>query len=373
VGLRSIVKRPPMAARASVVALSLVLAAGCSDATGDDAGGADGGGETITLSFASGLPENLYVSEAYADWAEKITERTEGRVQFENYFGGALVPQDEVIKAVTDGQVQLGQYAPNTAPDVFRYSRIESVPGATSDLGAAIFAYRDLYESFEPMEEEWAAANQVPLLFSPTASPIFASTKELNSLEDIRGMRVRASGPMITVLESLGATSVTLPQVEIYEGLQRGVVDAATSMTLPSAGSQSIGEVAPRIYDLGVEGPSGAVVVSMNKEAYDALPSDIKDIFAEASGEGDAEWLERLQDAGGEACEPLKEQGAELIEWDDAQKKELQDAAFGASEDEYKASFPEAEEYWDQWQDLMEQYDGEFGNFDGSDISNCLE
>lgn len=351
---------------------SVSVAAACMT-LGMAACGTGGGGDadSLTLRFASGLPENLYASEAYLAWADDVEELTDGQVEFENYFAGALVPQDEVIKAVSDDQIQLGQFAPNTDPDQFKYSSIDSVPGSTTDLGAVISTYRDFYETKAAVEEEWSAAGMVPILYQPTAANVFASNKSVDSVDDISGMRVRASGAMLPVLEELGATTVTLPQVEVYEGLQRSVVDGATSLTLASAASQSFGEVASHIYDIGLPA-AGMLVVAMNKVAYDDLPQDVKDALAKASENADKAWLERLSKIGAKACEPLAAQGAELIEWDDARKQELQDAAFEVAQEIYIDTIDDGEQYWSDWQESARDYDGHYGNSDGGDLAACL-
>jgi len=366
-GLYTVKRRPLKTFFIAAVSGCLTLTlAGCAGGSNGDAGG------KVTLKFASGLPENLYISEAYADWAADVGEISGGEVEFDDYYAGSLVSQTDVAKAVSDGQVELGQFAPNTLPDKFKYTVVDSIPGAATDVGAVIAAYRKLYETKPELEAEWTKSGMVPLLVQPVAANVLASTKELNSYEDVRGLRVRASGPMLSVMDELGATTVTLPQVEIYEGLQRGVVDAATSLTLPSAASQSFGEVASRVYDVGLP-TAGLVVVVMNKSAYDDLPAQIKDAFAEAKDNADKAWVDRLMEAGAQTCEPLAEQGAELIEWNDSQKKALQDASFAPAQEAFKATIPDGDAYWDEWQDLMAGYGGEYGHYDGSDIAGCLK
>lgn len=358
-----------MKVRATVAA----VASGCvlvgMAACGTGGGASD---DSVTLSFASGLPETLYPSEAYLAWADDVKELSGGKVEFENYFAGALVPQDEVIKAVSDNQTDLGQFAPNAYPDQFKYSSIDSVPGSTEDLGAVISTYRDFYENKAEFEKEWTDAGMVPILIEPTAANVFVSKKELNSVEDIKGLRVRASGAMLPVLEELGATTVTLPQVDVYEGLQRGVVDAATSLTLPSAASQSFGEVASRIYDIGLA-PAGMVVLAMNKQSYDELPNDVKDAMTEASENADRAWLDLVDKTGAEACGPLEEQGAELIAWDEGQVQELHDAGFGVAQELYTSTIADGEEYWGEWEEAMASYDGAYGNSDGRNLAACLK
>lgn len=360
-----------LTARRRMKTFQVAAVSGCLTLALAGCGGSDTGA-AVTLSFASGLPENLYISEGYADWAGDVEELSDGQVAFDNYYGGSLVPQADVAKAISDGQVELGQFAPNTLPDQFKYTVIDSIPGAATDVGAVIAAYRELYETKPELEAEWTSSGMVPLLVQPVAANILASSKELNSYEDVRGLRVRASGPMLSVMGELGATTVTLPQVEIYEGLQRGVVDGATSLTLPSAASQSFGEVASRIYDVGLP-TAGLVVVAMNKSAYDDLPAEVKDAFAEAKENADKAWVDRLMEAGARTCEPLAEQGAELIEWSESQKKALQDASFGKAQEAFKATIPDGDAYWEDWQSLMAAYDGEYGHYDGSDIANCLK
>lgn len=322
--------------------------------------------------MASNIPEGLPYTTSYEAWAEEISERTDGRITFVNHFGDSLVTYDNIAKSVRDGQVELGQVAPQANPDLFPMSPIVGVPGATPDVAAAVAAYRELYQDYEPFRAEWESAGVVPLLFQPTPGNVFVSKDRLERPEDIRGMRVRASGPMIDVLNALGASSVQISTPEIYEGLQRGVIDAVTSQTLSSTSTGSWAEVAPYVHDLGL-GSGGLVAVFVNKGAYDSIPEDLRQIIREVSDEFDQNWAELLIEDGEKACQGVLDQDAVLVEWTKAQKQAL-NPAFGKAQDEFIADIgANGQEFWDRWSKAVEGYDGRLGKFSGSDLSDCLD
>ena len=95
---------------------------------------------------------------------------------------------------------------------------------------------------------------------------------------------------------------------EQYEALQRGTIDAYASQVFEYTPSLSLYEVAPHTYDTGT-GIFATVNTSINREVYDALPQDVKDVMAELSEEYDAQLAEIVAAESAAACDAILDAG----------------------------------------------------------------
>lgn len=346
-----------------------LAAAGCGGIASEN------GDAEYVLTFAGNLPEAHGYSQQYLEWAEAITERTDGRVAFENFFGDTLLGYNEILPGVRDGQADIGQVAPQVHPDTHPLSSIVGVPGSTDDLAAAVGTYWDLYEGFDPYRQEWEGSNLVPVIFQPTGTNVVGFPERLGGPEDIARQRVRASGSAVDVLDSLGATSAQMSSAETYEGVQRGVIDGYTSIELGGVASFSLPEVAEYTHDVGL-GSGGVIVVFMNKEVFDSFPDDIQQVIEETTEEFAQKWFDMQTAIDEEACANVIEQGATLVEWTDEAKQDLADRAFDRARDSWIADAENAgapgEDFWEAWRESQEQYDGSLGTYEGSVVA-CLQ
>lgn len=117
---------------------------------------------------------------------------------------------------------------------------------------------------------------------------ILASKKPVNSLADLRGLKIRATGLSAKIVESLGGTPVAMSQPETYEALSKGVVDA-TLCPIETLKGWKQGETIEYVVDSSSIGYTTAMFVVMNKEKWAKLPPDVQKVFEQAS----EEWIDR--------------------------------------------------------------------------------
>ena len=131
---------------------------------------------------------------------------------------------------------------------------------------------------------------------------ILASGKPVRSLDDVVGLKVRATGLSSKIVESLGGTPVAMAQSDTYEALQKGVVDA-TFCPIETLKGWKQGEVIDYVTETSVIGYTTSMFVVMNEDAWDRLGPDLQKIFTEVSDE----WVDKhgeawdLADRDGEA------------------------------------------------------------------------
>jgi len=173
---------------------------------------------------------------------------TEGRVEITQYPGGAIVPAYEEIEGVETGALDMGSLTPSHENNRVPTADIFTCQVAGMDW-RAIRAWYQVGGGYELLEE---AFEEFPVKWLygafQTGEAWCHSTIELKSVADIDGLKMRCRGDAGGMLENLGASTVFMPAGEIYEALQRGVIDAAEMDMMASNWPYGYHEVAEYMY-----------------------------------------------------------------------------------------------------------------------------
>jgi len=291
--------------------------------------------ETIKLSYSVLFPPTHVQCIAATNWAHEIQQRTGGRVQITVYPAGSLTKADQCYEGVIKGISDLGM-------SCFAYTRgrfplLEGLdlPLGYPDGATATRLANTIIQKYQPAE-----LNDVKMLYVHAHGPgILASKKPVHSLDELKGMKVRATGLSAKIVEALGATPVAMSQPETYEALAKGVVEA-TLCPIETLKGWKQGETIEYVVDATAIGYTTAMFVVMNKDKWAALPADVQQVFTEVSQEWIAKhgaaWDEADQ-AGREFVTDLKRQFIHLPEaeqqrWKAAVKPILDDFAKQAKE-----------------------------------------
>lgn len=364
--------RVSRAALASLAVGGLTLTAGCSG--GVIADGGSGGGESVTLEFASFLPEGHPYSQWYLSWAEEVTEATDGRVTFENYFSGSLFNGPDLTSAVIDGQVDLSQPNTNYTPERFPLSEIVSVPYATPDVAAAISGLTELYENFEPYRAEFEGNGLIPLQFQPTGTNVLGSNIPLPDAAATDGARVRSASYFATAMKELGGNPISMPLSDVYQSMQTGLIDAWMT-PMENTLQYNLGEVTTHIQDPGM-GPTSLSVILMNEESFESLGEEDQEAILTISADYNERYVDLLTEIDQDTCDALAETDITLQEWDEAEVEASKEQIAGPMLEQYlsdaEAAGSDAQEFSERWEQLQEEYDGSHGEYLGS-VKTCLD
>jgi TRAP-type mannitol/chloroaromatic compound transport system substrate-binding protein len=107
--------------------------------------------------------------------------------------------------------------------------------------------------------------------------------KEINSLDDLKGMKMRIPGLGGEVFERAGGTAINLPGGEIFTSLQTGVIDATEWVGPYNDLTFGLHQIAKYYYYPGWQEPGPTLEAIVNKEAFESLPADLKEILRMAS------------------------------------------------------------------------------------------
>jgi len=209
--------------------------------------------------------------------ADRIKERTNGRLILEPYPSGSLVPAKEIFNAVKRGMIQMGTISPAYIRDQVEVAGIAAgLPFAFKNVWECAYFHKWL--GFEKMIQEGAAQHGVFYSTDKVYPTELVLKKPVESLADFKGLKLRSSGVLQVFLSSLGAAASYLPGGEVYPSLASGVIDGAHWGAAQGAYSMKLYDVCKYhlLPGLNIAGTDAFVV---NQKAIDKLPEDIQEIL----------------------------------------------------------------------------------------------
>ena len=261
----------------------LALAAGVGACARDqaDCGPAAGAGKTFEWNLVTSWPPGLPgLGVGVENLARRIEIASNGRLKIKVYAGGELVPALEVLDAVSRGTVQMGHdsayYHRGKVPAAQYYTVVpfgQTVHEINAWLyyGGGLELWRELYEPF----------NVIPFPAGNTGVQMAGwFNKEINSVEDLKGLKMRVPGLGGEVMQRAGVTQITVPASEIFTALQTGAVDAAEWVGPYNDLSLGLNKAARYYYYPGWHEAGPMLQCTVNKDAWDELPADLQEIVA---------------------------------------------------------------------------------------------
>jgi TRAP-type mannitol/chloroaromatic compound transport system substrate-binding protein len=258
--------------------------------------------------------------------AERIKERTKGRLIIEPYPAGALVPAKENFNAVKRGMVPIA--ITSSAYDMAQVPLLNVASGLPLNFGEVWeAAYFHQWLGLEKMLKEEFAKHGL-IYFTDKVYPTeLVLKKPIHKFEDFQGLKLRSSGILQKFLTSIGAAASQLPGGEIYAALASGVVDGAHWGAVQGADSMKFYEVC-KYHLRPALNVAGTDIWMINQKAFDTLPKDIQEILTSTLEE--QFWLRTNQYIYLEntvLSRVMKDDGVELITLPPAEYAKMQTAA----------------------------------------------
>jgi len=251
--------------------------AGCAKPKNDCGAESSGSTESFEWSCVTSWPPRFPgLGMAVENLAERLDRASGGRLKIKVYGGGELVPAFEVFDAVSRGTVEMGHdasYYHKGKVDAAQF--FTAIPFGLSYMelnawihyGGGLELWRELYEPF----------NLVPFLCGNTGVQMGGwFNREINSIEDLKGLKMRIPGLGGEVLRRAGGTPITLPGAEIFTSLQTGVIDATEWVGPYNDISFGLHKAAKYYYYPGWQEPGPGLECMINKDAWDSLPADLQ-------------------------------------------------------------------------------------------------
>ena len=232
----------------------------------------------LVLKFSTYAAHNTIVGKESTWWAQELEKRTGGRVKVEFYWAQSLVKVTESLDAVAKGIADLSFIPVAYFHGKLPLSSCTELIYVTDKPDAHAYACTELYKTYAPFRDEWEGQNLHVTQFHDSYSSVLITKKKVNSLEDIKGLKIRGIGLISEAIKLLGAVPVSLPGPEIYSAMERGVVDAVSGSAFDWTIAMRMYEVGPYITDAGV-GIYITLATVMNNTLWKKLPDDIKAVI----------------------------------------------------------------------------------------------
>ena len=262
----------------SLVIMAMILVS-CSGEGGQDIPAAGAGADTKVYRWKmiTTWPKNLPgLGTAPENLAKKLRAMSNGRLDIKVYGAGELVGALEVFDAVSQGTAQMGHgaayYWRGKIPAAAFFATVPFGMNAQEmngwlHYGGGLELWRELYAPF----------NLVPFAAGNSGVQMAGwFNKEINSVDDLQGLKMRIPGLGGEVLARAGGTPVVLPGGEIFTALQTGVIDATEWVGPYNDLAFSLHTAAKYYYYPGWQEPGPTLEAMVNKKAWDSLPADLQ-------------------------------------------------------------------------------------------------
>ncbi|WP_299257456.1 TRAP transporter substrate-binding protein [uncultured Aquimarina sp.] len=281
----------------------------------------------MTTTWPPNFPVVGEVAEKYAKWVDELSN---GQIKIKVYGGGELVPPLEAFDAVSQGTIEMGcgaayYWAGKTPAAQF----FAAVPfGMNSQQ---ITSWLEVGGGYELWKKTYAKFNLVPYMGGNTGVQMGGwFNREINSIEDFKGLKMRLPGIGGKVLEKAGGAAVLVAGSEIYTSLERGVIDATEWIGPYHDYKMGFHKISKYYYTPGWHETGSQLEFFINKNLHDGLPPHLQAVLQAAAKQAQVWVLSEFDKQNGIYLDKLvNEEGVEVREF----SKETLDALRGFTDE----------------------------------------
>jgi len=288
--------------------------------------------DKVTWRLASSFPKSLDTIFGGADeLSQRLAEATDGRFTVQVFSAGEIVPALDAINATTEGTVEcshsVGYYNWGKDP---AFACGADLPFTFSARSKAAYNYHGGgIESYNEFLKEY---NLVAYPGGNTGTQMGGwYRKEVNTVDDMKGLKLRIAGLAGRVMERLGVVPQQIGGGDIYPALERGTIDAAEFVGPYDDAKLGFQKVAPYYYYPGFWEGGPTVSFFVNQSAWDALSEADKSLFRTTCQAVDQNMLAEYDMKNPTALKELVGSGAQLRSF----SEEILNAAYAASQEVY--------------------------------------
>ncbi len=316
--------------------------------------------KTIELKLSTFLPASHATQRDFLEpWAKELEARTNGKVKVTIYpagssFGHVAKQMDQVRAGVVDLAHGLTGIPRGRLP---RTSLID-MPFLVKTAGAASKTLWKLYPEY--LKDEYRGL-KVLALHAHNAGQIHTRTKQVEAMGDLKGLRLRAPSVAVAMmLEHVGASPVGMPPTQVYENLEKGVIDGTV---FPWEAVNGFKLYEPLGYHLDANAYTTSFFFVMNERKYNKLPADVRKVIDEISGQvlvdRFGEWWSKWDEPGKQA---IAKKGNRVTKLSEQQRAEWR-TALAPMIEKYlisieKKGVKNAREIYQKAQQYVEEFEG---------------
>lgn len=304
---------------------------------------------TVKWRLASSFPKALdTIYQAAEDMAKRVRSITEGKFDIRVHAPGELVPAFGVMDAVSNATVEMGHTASyyyvgkNKA-----YAFDTTVPFGLNSRQHNAWMYHG--GGMPLMRELFREINIINFPGGNTGAQMGGwFRKEIKTLADIKGLKMRIAGLGGDVMGKLGAVPQSLPGADIYPALEKGTIDAAEWVGPYDDEKLGFFKVAKFYYYPGWWEPSACLSFYINAKEWEKLPQNFKDALEVACAEANLNMQAEYDFKNPTALARLLKSGAQLKAYPKDVMKAAYEAAMALYADE-SAKNPAFKKIYESW------------------------
>jgi TRAP-type transport system periplasmic protein len=287
-----------------------------------------------TAASAPAKPVELKLGHAWAtthhvhvildEWAKEVEKATNGRVKITIYPGGTLSTAVQLYDSVRTGVVDLAWFLQGYTPGKFPLTSAIELPFMASSAKQGSAALWELYENSPELQAEYGGV-KVLSMWVVDPGQLMTNRKIVRNMNDVKGLKLRiGSDTLKPTAEALGAVPILMPINELFDALQKGVVDGTL-----------LGTSAIRTFKLQslLKGVTighffvNAQALGINRNSWGRIPAEDQKIIMDLAGlrlsqitgaKFDSEGKVGYDDAVAAGVEIVQLPAAEMAKWRDA-------------------------------------------------------
>lgn len=234
------------------------------------------------LKLATFVPPTHYgLTQIMVPWGKEVAEKSGGRLSlrvFPSMQLGGKPP--ELYRQMARGLSDITFTLPGYTSADFPLMALSELPGMARD---AFDGTRKLWQHLKFFTDGEMKDSRPLVMWTGDAAAVMTRSKPVRRLEDMKGLKIRTpSSAQSESLVALGATPIDMPAGQIYNAIERGVVDGAL-ISMAGAIDFKLLEVC-RHYTIDIPVGRSPFIINMNKARYERLPADLKRIIDETTG-----------------------------------------------------------------------------------------
>ena len=271
--------------------------------------------DAVKLKAANYLPVTHKMSILTGWFCDEVKKRTNGRVEITYYPGGTLLNPVKMYDGVVTGITDMGFSHVSYTRGRFPMSEIFELPQGFPSGWVATGVSSDFFDRYKP--KEW---NDVHVLYVTNPGPLILQTisKPVRTLEDLKGLKIRAVGQMSDVIKALGAVPVPLEMPDCYDALRRGVIEGIT-VDLSTLKYWKFAEVVKYVTADWQLGNGYTFYFVMNRDKWNALSPNAQKILTEVALEAREKQAAIWNEMDIEGRDLFKSGGGQVIPLSDAE------------------------------------------------------
>lgn len=284
----------------------------------------------------AGTTEYKDLVEKFAKYAKELTD---GRLEIKTYPAGMLMKSSEVVDAVSKGTLDGGHTY------LVYYSGKEPALKAANEWPTEAHPMQGVmwfYEGggSELMRKIVAKHGMYMLGVSSLQGEQIWTKKPLAGVDDLKGLKVRAAGLAADSFAMLGASVVAMPGEELYQALQRGVIDAVEFTSMPVNYGLGFHEVVKQVV-LPAYSSGATSDWVINAKSWEKLPKELKPKVEHALQLASYEYSRSAMIEEAEIMKKLAKAGVEFAHWSEADMQKMAESRVKVMKEKYAAESPE--------------------------------